>query len=157
MEVRRYTVYEYWDETEPPWDWGNVPWIVRVGVRWIMVILGFLAAEWSVNLLWDGSPFQIDGLGALLASTAIFLVVRLFLRPILFLFSLPCLLLTLGLFIFVINALILLFAEWVCDIFDINFAIDGFWPAFFGALVISLVGFLLSRLLRRNPMRPVRM
>jgi putative membrane protein len=150
--MRRYTVYTYWEETEPPWDWGDVPWLIRVGVRWIMVILGFLAAEWFVNLVWSGAPFQIDGFGALLASTFIFLVVRLFLRPILFIFSLPCLLLTLGLFIFVINALILLFAEWVCDLFGIEFTIDGFWPAFVGALVISFVSFVLSRFLRRNPL-----
>jgi len=150
--MRQYSFVTYWDETEPPWDWGKVPWLVRVGVRWIMVILGFLAAEWFVNLLWDGAPFQIDGIGALLAATATFVVVRLFLRPILFVFSLPCLLLTLGLFIFVINALILIFAEWVCGIFSIDFGIDGFWPAFVGALVISFVSFLLSRLLRRNPL-----
>jgi len=151
--MRRYTVYTYWDETEPPWDWGDFPWIVRIGVRWIMVILGFLAAEWFVNLVWDGAPFQIDGIGALLASTAVFVIVRAFLRPILFFFSLPCLLVTLGLFIFVVNALILLFAEWVCDLFAIDFTVDGFWPAFVGALVISLVSFVLSRLLRRNPLR----
>ena len=150
--MRRITVFTYWGETEPPWDWGDFPWIIRVGVRWIMVILGFLAAEWFVNLLWDGSPFQIDGVGALLASSAIFVVVRLFLRPILFIFSLPCLLLTLGLFIFVINALILIFADWVCDVFGIDFAIDGFWPAFVGALVISFISFAFSRLLSRNPL-----
>jgi putative membrane protein len=150
--MRQYTFYTYWDDTEPPWDWGNVPWLIRVGVRWVMVILGFLTAESFVNFIWDGSPWQIDGIAALLASTFIFLVVRLFLRPILFIFGLPCILITLGLFIFVINALILIFAEWVCDIFGINFSIDGFWPAFVGALVISLVSFILSRFLRRNPL-----
>jgi putative membrane protein len=146
--MRQYTFVTYWGETEPPWDWGDFPWIIRVGVRWIMVILGFLAAEWFVNLLWS-ARFRSTA-SARCYFTAIFLVVRLFLRPLLFIFSL--LLLTLGLFIFVINALILIFAEWVCGIFSINFSIDGFWPAFVGALVISFVSFVLSRLLRRNPL-----
>jgi putative membrane protein len=151
--MRRYTVVTYWDQTEPPWDWGKYPWIIRIGVRWIITILGFLAAEWFVNLIWDGDPINIDGIGALLLASAIFVAVRAFLRPILFIFSLPCLLITLGLFIFVINALILIFTEWVCDIFGIGFEIDGFWPAFVGALVISLISFLISRLFRRNPLR----
>jgi putative membrane protein len=151
--MRQVTWSWYWEETEPPWDRPGVPWGVRFAVRWLIVALGFLVAEWFVNWAWDGSPFFIDGWLDLLIATGIFVFVRAFLRPILFFFSLPCLLVTLGLFIFVINALILLLTEWVCDIFSVGFAIDGFWPAFVGALVISLVSFVISRLFRRNPLR----
>jgi len=44
------------------------------------------------------------------------------------------------------------FTEEVCDWFDIKFTVDGFWPAFVGALVISAVSFVISRFLRRNPL-----
>jgi putative membrane protein len=149
--MRRITVVTYWDETEPPWDWGNVPWIIRILVRWAIVALGFIVAEWFVNWIWSGDPFYIGDWLDLLIASGIFVVVRAILRPILFIFSLPCLLITLGLFIVVINALILIFAEWVCDIFGVGFAIDGFWAALVGALVISAVSFVISRIFRRNP------
>ncbi len=149
--MRRVTVVTYWDETEPPWDRVDVPWIVRILVRWGIVILGFLAADWFVNLIWSGSPFYIGDFWDLLLASGFFVVIRAFLRPILFIFSLPCLLITLGLFIFIINALILIFVEWVCDLFGIGFSIDGFWAAFVGALVISFVSFVISRIFRRNP------
>jgi putative membrane protein len=155
--MRRFTLVTYWNETEPEWDRGDVPWIVRILVRWGMVMLGFLAAEWLVNELYDRDRFFIDGWEALFAAAAIFVAVRAILRPILIFLTCPLQLITLGLFIFVVNALILLFTEEVCDWFSVNFAVDGFWPAFLGALVISLTGFVLSRFLRRNPMKPVRL
>jgi putative membrane protein len=155
--MRRFTVISYWNETEPEWDRGDVPWIVRILVRWGIVMLGFLAAEWFVNEVYDHDRFFIDGWEALFAAAAIFVAVRAVLRPILIFLTCPLQLITLGLFIFVVNALILLFTEEVCDWFGVNFTVDGFWPAFIGALVISLTGFILSRFLRRNPTKPVRL
>jgi putative membrane protein len=144
-------IYRYIEETEPPWDQGNVPWIVRIAVRWVMTILAFVIAEWVVNALYDPDRFFLIGTEATLLAPAFFVVVRAILRPILVFLTCPLQIITLGLFIFVVNALILLFTEEVCDWFEIKFAIDGFWPAFVGALVISGVSFAISRLLRRNP------
>ena len=149
--MRRHTVVSYWDRSEPPWDWGDVPWIVRIGVRWAIVILGFLAAEAFVNWVYDRDRFFVDGWEALLAASAIFVVCRAVLRPLLFFFSLPCVLVTLGLFMFVINALVLLFVEEVSGWFGVDFHVNGFWPAFIGALAISAVSFAISRFFRRNP------
>ena len=144
-------IYRYIEETEPPWDQGNVPWIIRIAVRWVITVLAFIIAEWVVNALYDPNRFFLIGTEATLLAPAFFVVVRAILRPILVLLTCPLQIITLGLFIFVVNALILLFTEEVCDWFDIKFAIDGFWPAFVGALVISGVSFAISRLLRRNP------
>lgn len=154
-ELSRQSHYSYWEYSEPPWDRGDVPWLVRILVRWGITILGFLAAEWFVNeVVYDRPRFVIDDVEALLLAAAIYVVVRGILRPVLLVLTCPLQLITLGLFIFVINALIVLLVEQVCDLFGIAFIIDGFWPAFIGALVISLVSFVISRVLRRSPFLP---
>jgi putative membrane protein len=54
------------------------------------------------------------------------------------------LIVTLGLFIFVINAVMLRLTSWVSGLLDLGFHVDGFWPAFLGGLVVSVVSLLLS-------------
>jgi putative membrane protein len=147
----RMVASRYVEETEPPWDRGNVPWIVRILVRWAITIVAFIIAEWVVNELFERDRFFLIGTEATLIAPAIFVVVRAILRPILMFLTCPLQIITLGLFIFVVNALILVFTEEVCEWFGVDFVIDGFWPAFVGALVISGVTFAISRLLRRNP------
>jgi putative membrane protein len=83
---------------------------------------------------------------ALLAGLVLGLV-NAIVRPLLILFTLPATLLTLGLFIFVINAACLGLAAW----FVPGFTISGFWAALFGALVISIISWLLSALLTDKP------
>jgi len=75
----------------------------------------------------------------------IFGVVNALIRPIVTFFTCPMIILSLGLFIFVINALMLWLTAWIASAFDLGFGIEGgFWPAFWGALVISLVSFAIS-------------
>jgi len=136
----------FWRETEPPWDRRDVPWIVRIAVRWGITMLAFLAAAWIM-----GNDIEIDSWKSLLAATGIFVVVRAVLRPTLLLLTCPLQIITFGLFIFVVNALVLTFVDWLCEELGIRFTVDGFIAAFLGALVISAVSFVLSRFLRRNP------
>jgi putative membrane protein len=70
-------------------------------------------------------------------------------RPILILLTLPVTLLTLGLFIFVINALLL----WFVSSFVAGFHVDGFWAAMWGAIVYSLITFILNALVFGEPNR----
>jgi putative membrane protein len=156
MPIQRTVYYTYWENTEPPWDHGNVPWILRIAVRWVMTVLGFIAAEWAVNnVFFDEDRWFTDGTGAILLAAAIYVAMRAVLRPILIFLTCPLQIITLGLFMFVVNALIVMATEVVCEWFDIGFVVDGFWPALWGALIISLVTFALSRFLRRNPYRRV--
>jgi len=146
--------YTYWEYSEPPWDQGDVPWLVRMAVRWAMTVGGFAAAAWVVNnVLWSTDHWHQTTSGLLLAA-AIFVVVRAIVRPILIVMTCPLQLITLGLFLLVINALIVLLTEQVCDWLSIDFSVDGVWSALFGALVISLVTFAISRVLHRNPFGP---
>jgi putative membrane protein len=68
-------------------------------------------------------------------------------KPLLKFFSMPLLILTLGLFTLVINALMLMLTSWVSDQVDVNFHVDGFGSAFLGGLVISIVAWALHMVL----------
>lgn len=142
-------VVTYWSNTEPPWD-RDAPWLVRVAVRWAITIVGFVVADWAVR------GVDVEGWQSLLAASIIFVAARAVLRPLLLFLTCPLQLLTLGLFQFVVNALILAFTAWLSGQWAVDFAVDGFWAAFFGALVISAISFVLSRLLRRSPYDPRR-
>jgi putative membrane protein len=78
---------------------------------------------------------NVSGFFSAFWAAAILGILNALLRPILFLLTLPINILTFGLFTFVINAILLQMASGVIS----GFEVTGFWPAFFGALVISLV------------------
>lgn len=65
-------------------------------------------------------------------------------RPILGLLTCPLIVLTMGLFILVLNGLMLLLAAWLADLLGVAFFVDGFRAAFWGALVVSVVSFLVN-------------
>src|SRR5574341_1255826 len=78
----------------------------------------------------------------------IFGLVNALVRPVLNILTCPLILLTLGLFTFVINALMLALTGWIADQFNLGFHVDGFAAAFVGALVVSVVSFVLALFVR---------
>ena len=66
-------------------------------------------------------------------------------RPILTVLTLPLSILSLGLFLFVVNAISLSLASWLAGAFSIGFGVNGFWPALFGSVVLSFVSGLIGR------------
>ena len=88
--------------------------------------------------------------GTLLIVALIFGLVNAVIRPLLILLSLPLEILTLGLFIFVINAFMLLLTSWIVQAIGLGFRVDKFFAALLGALIISVVSFILSRAVTRN-------
>ena len=70
-----------------------------------------------------------------------------FVKPVLQILSIPLIILTLGLFLLVINALMLMFTAWLAGVFDIGFHVDGFWTAVGGSLVITLATWVLDGLI----------
>jgi putative membrane protein len=86
---------------------------------------------------------ELSGTGAALAAGALLGLVNVAVRPLLLLLTLPFTLVTLGLFIFVVNAVCL----WLTSILVPGFRIAGFWPALAGALVVSVVSWILNGLL----------
>ena len=71
-------------------------------------------------------------------------------RPIIVLLSLPLEIITLGLFIFVINAFMLFLTSWIAQGMGVGFRVDGFLPALVAALIITIVSFVLSRVLTKT-------
>ncbi|MEW5717541.1 MAG: phage holin family protein [Chloroflexota bacterium] len=88
---------------------------------------------------------RFDGDWKTIAIVAlIFGLVNALIRPLLALLTCPLILLTLGLFTLVINALMLALTGWLAQQFNLGFVVDGFWAAFVGALVVSIVSWALT-------------
>jgi putative membrane protein len=71
-------------------------------------------------------------------------VISSFVKPVVTFFSIPFIVLTLGLFLLVINALMLMLTAWIAGLLDIGFHVEGFWNALLGSLVISFVNWFIS-------------
>ncbi|MFJ5260626.1 phage holin family protein [Streptomyces sp. NPDC088387] len=82
--------------------------------------------------------------GTLLLVALIFGLVNVVVKPVLQLLSLPLLILTLGLFTLIVNALMLLLTSWLADKLDLSFHVEGFWTAVLGGLIISIVSWALN-------------
>ena len=91
-----------------------------------------------------GSAELSDKIGPLLFVALIMGLVNSVVRPVVKLLSLPLVVLTLGLFLLVINALMLFVTEGLAGLFDIGFHVDGFWTALGGAIVITVVTWLVQ-------------
>ncbi|MBI2187656.1 MAG: phage holin family protein [Acidobacteria bacterium] len=101
------------------------------------------AALWAATRLVPGISFTGDW-RLLFVVALVFGVLNASVRPVLWFMTLPLLLVTLGLFTFVLNALMLWLTGAVSDALGLGFHVDGFGTAFLGALVVSIVSFLLS-------------
>ena len=108
-----------------------------------------VAAFFIPGLHWGLVDYGLGEPGRYLSLfvTAIVLgILNAFIKPILVMISMPLTCATLGLFIFVINAIMV----WILGQFtqQLGFAVDGFIPALLGSIVISIVSFLISRVIR---------
>ncbi|WP_298323449.1 phage holin family protein [Haloactinopolyspora sp.] len=109
-------------------------------------------ALWVATEIVDGVSITSDSTSnqvvTLLIVALIFGVVNAVIKPIVKLLSLPLLILTLGLFTLIVNALMFWLTSWIADVLDVPFHVDGFfWEAVLGALVVSVVSWLLNLLL----------
>jgi putative membrane protein len=112
-------------------------------IRWIINAVALAIAATLVRGIHVDGGWQVLALAAL-----IFGLVNALIRPLVTLLTCPLIILTLGLFTLVINAGMLLLASWLAGIVGIGFSVEGFWPAFWGGLVISIVSAVLSLVLK---------
>lgn len=103
-------------------------------LRWLLLTIAVLVASW----LLDG--IRVTGLLPAFLAAALLGILNAFFRPLLILLTLPINILTLGLFTFLINALMLKIVSEVITGFEVH----GFWTAVFGALIIGSVSWLLN-------------
>ena len=105
------------------------------------------AALWVATHIVTGVTYR-GALAPLIGVALVFGVVNAFIRPITKLLTLPFIILTIGIFIFVVNGLMLWLTSSISDSLGLGFQVSGFWAAFFGALVVSLVSTILSLVIR---------
>lgn len=109
-------------------------------VRWLMLTVAIMAAAYLLP------GIQVAGVLSAFFAAAILGILNALLRPLLLLLTLPLNILTLGLFTFVINALMLMMASGVIS----GFHISGFWSAVFGSLVIGVISWLLTSMINEQ-------
>ena len=109
-------------------------------IRWLITAMAVLAATWLIP------GISYDSVEALIGASLLLGIINAFVRPILLLLSLPFIVVTMGLFIFVVNALLLMLVSAIIP----PFHVEGFWPAFFGAIVIGVVNWVLSSFFRAS-------
>lgn len=114
------------------------------------LLFSFLGTAASLGVaVWliDGFDFSGEWWEFLIVA-AIMGLANMIVRPILRLFSLPLILLTLGLFLIVVNALVLWFVVWISGVLDLGLTSDGFfWSTFLASIVIAVVGWIIGALL----------
>ena len=110
---------------------------MRLLVVWIINALSLLALPYLFDSI------RVDGLYPALIAAAVLGLVNAFIRPLLVLLTFPITIVTLGLFVFVINGLLF----WFVASFIKGFTVTGFWPALFGAIVYSVISWLCSALI----------
>lgn len=115
-------------------------------MRFLLRLLINAAALWVAVRIVPGITYTGDWL-PFLGVALIFGIVNAFIRPIVKLFTLPIIFLTLGLFALVVNGLMLMLTSWLAGNLGLQFHVEGCWPAILGALVVSIVSALLSMLL----------
>lgn len=145
--MRRQGFAAYWAFRRPAREdfgaWG-------LAVRFLVNVAALWLAQWIVP------GFDIEGAGALIFGALIFGIINAFIRPVVAMFSCLLTALTLGLFTLIINAAMLGLTAWIAGWFDVEFQVEGFLAAFFGALIIAVVSTLLSKWADENVLKPLK-
>ena len=112
-------------------------------MRFVLRLLVTAAALWAAVSFIEGITYEGGWVG-LLGVALVFGVVNATVRPFLKLLTCPLIVVTLGLFIFVLNAIMLLLTSALASALGLAFYVDGFWAALAGAIVVSVVSAVLN-------------
>lgn len=120
---------------------------MKLLIRWAVASLALFVAAWLVpGITVKGGGWVVYAVMALVLG-----LVNAVVRPLLKLLTCPLILLTLGLFVLVINGITLWLASAIAvNWFDVGFYVDGFWSGFLGALIVSVVTVILSALVKEE-------
>ena len=111
--------------------------MIRLLLAWVINAVALLALPYVF------SGIHVASFTNAMVAALVLGLINALIRPILILLTLPATILTLGLFIFVINGLLF----WFVGSLDLGFTVDGFWTAVLGAVVFSVISWVLSALL----------
>jgi len=118
---------------------------MKLLIRWAITSLALFIAAWLV----PGIVVDSNGWGVYIAMALILGLVNAIIRPILKFLTCPLIMLTLGVFVLVINAFTLWLSAWIAqNWFNVGFYVDGFWAAFLGGLIVSVISVVMTGLFR---------
>ena len=106
--------------------------------RWVVTTVAVMVASSLIH------GIRYDSAASLIGAALLLGILNAFVRPILLILSAPLILVTLGFFILIVNGLMLLLVPHLV----IGFHVDGFWSAFWGAIIVSIVSWFLSAFFR---------
>ena len=139
--MRQFRIIRYHEQSGP----GSVPGrplLGRLLIKWLCLTGAVLVAAYVL----DG--IHVRGFFSAVVAAAALGILNMIFRPLLLILTLPINVLSLGLFTFVINAMMLKMASGLID----GFTVTGFWTAVFGSLLISIVNWVLTALIQENRM-----
>jgi len=117
---------------------------MKLILRWLIIAISLYVAV----LVVPGITVEGDAWVAFSVMAIVLALVNAVVRPVLKLLSCGFIIITLGLFVFVINAGTFLLASNIAqNVFNVGFYVDGFWPALFGSIIVSIVSIVLSSIL----------
>ena len=111
---------------------------MRFLVRLIVTALALWLATWIVGGIWLYGDSGLEKFFSLVLVALIFTAVNTFVKPIIMMVGCALYVLTLGLFGLVVNALMFWLTGWVSEKLSLGFHVDGFWSAFWGAIIVWL-------------------
>jgi putative membrane protein len=137
------------DGTADPWEDGGMRFVVRVLITAVALFVATALVP-GIELL---AASTLSKVLTLIVVALIFGVVNAVLKPVVKTVGCLFYLLTLGLIAFVVNALLLWLTSWVAGKLSLPFHINGFWPAFWGAIIVAVVGWVLNVALDKDRLR----
>ncbi|OGO59315.1 MAG: hypothetical protein A2029_05035 [Chloroflexi bacterium RBG_19FT_COMBO_47_9] len=120
---------------------------MKLFIHWLVIVISLYVA----TLILPDDLMSVQGSDAWLAFTVMATVlglVNIFIRPILKFLSCGLIIITLGLFTLVINAFLLWFSSWLCQLMGIGFYVQFPWGAFLGSIIVSIVSFVFNLFIR---------
>jgi len=119
-------------------------------IHWLITVIALYVA----TLLLPDSLMAVQGTSAWLAFAVMAIVlglVNIFIRPILKFLSCGFIILTVGLFMLVINAFVLWFSSWICQQIGVGLVVQWPWGAFWGSIIVSVVSFVFHLFIQDRP------
>ena len=117
---------------------------MRFLVRTVVTAIALWVSTLSVDGITVSGASTFANVATLVAVAVIFGLVNAIIKPIVKILGCLFYIVTLGLIAFVVNALLFLLVDWLADLLNLPFHVDGFWAAFWGAIIVGVVSWLIN-------------
>lgn len=128
--------------------------MIRFLLRWAINAVALYVAIVVVNNTIGGISLQNPNWQSFLWMGLIFGLINALLRPLLEVLTCPLIILTLGLFTFIINTALFYIVGWIGSFFNVGFTVASFWSALLAAVVVSVVSIALNLVLKDELRKP---